>query len=246
MISPKVLARGQFSPSNVLVTISDSNRKVDPVVESQIDALWQQKSSLAQAQGKHIYNGISYRLNTLEVTPAQLKIDLGKFDYKTRECLIEAEGYYQLDESYYRKGCHTLGTVKTSDDQYLLVEISSKSMNTNAIDFLGGIVEDNMKLENGDDLFQSFLVELEEEACVTIEDISVLYLALVYLSANTNIGFYFEVELKQTAAQVLARFEHMGKDQDVKALRAYSKSEYHALLSKHTINKQFVLNYVSI
>jgi len=246
MLKQRVLASGKFYPKDLIVTCNASNRKLDPHVESQLDKLWLKKVEDAKSKGKNIYNGFSYRLNSLEQHINELKIDFGQFDFKTRECLIEADGYFQLSEDYYRKGCHTLGTVKTADSKYLMVEMSGKSMNTNAVDFLGGIMETNIEMKSGKSIFQAFQVELEEEGCIGAEDIQDIYLVLIYLSANTNVGFYFEVTLNITAKDLQKRFLELSTDKDIKSLRIFSRDEYMDTLRNHNINKQFVRNYITI
>jgi len=37
MIEPKVLIKRNFKPNDIIVSISDSNRKINPVIESQLD-----------------------------------------------------------------------------------------------------------------------------------------------------------------------------------------------------------------
>ena len=60
IIQPIILAKGQFRPEDVAVTVHASNRKMDPKVEAQLDFLWNEKERKAKEKGKHIYNGFSY------------------------------------------------------------------------------------------------------------------------------------------------------------------------------------------
>lgn len=246
MITPQLLAKGQFRPEDLVVSVSPSNRKIDNAVEDQIEGLWSVKLQSALAAGKTIYNGLSYRLNSWTLVDNKLHLDFGVFDFKTRECVIDAEGYFDLSEEYFRKGCHTLSTIRTSDNQYLLVELSGKSMNLNPIDFIGGIMETNFAMQTSEDVFGSFSEELEEEACIQRSDIELWYLALIYLNANTNIGFYFEVVLNIPAETLLQRFKETGKDQDIKAIRIFSKEGYLTMLATLNINKQFIAKHITI
>lgn len=243
---PLLLAQGHFQPENLIVSVSESNREIDPHIEAQIEALWTTKVASAQAQGKTIYNGLSYRLNTLVQAEDKLHLDFGIFDFKTRECLVEAKGYEQLPESYFRKGCHTQGTIRTTDGKYLLVELSGKSLNFNKIDFIGGIMETKPELKTGEDVFTSFLLELEEEACITKEDIATIYLNIIYLNIHTNIGFYFEVLLNIGAQELADRFIRDGKDQDIKSLKILTRDDYLTTLRSINPNKAFIADNVSI
>lgn len=245
-MTPLLLAKGHFQPKDLLVSVSESNRKIEAAVEGQIEALWKTKVTSAQQQGKTIYNGLSYRLNNLVIEGDKLKLDFGIFDFKTRECLVEAQGYENLTEEYFRKGCHSQGTIKTQDGKYLLVELSGKSLNFNKVDFIGGIMETKPELKTGEDVFQSFLLELEEEACISTSDIDDIYLNIIYLNIHTNVGFYFEVLLNINSEELAARFTRDRKDLDIKSLKILSRDDYLATLRAININKAFIADHVSI
>jgi hypothetical protein len=245
-MTPLLLAKGIFHPIDLLVTVSESNRHIDSLVEDQIEELWKTKVKLAEEQGKTIYNGLSYRLNSLVIDGAKLRLDFGIFDFKTRECLVEAQGYENLTEEYFRKGCHSQGTIRTADGKYLLVELSGKSLNFNKVDFIGGIMETKPELKTGEDVFQSFLLELEEEACIGTGDIEDIYLNIIYLNIHTNVGFYFEVLLNIGSEELAARFARDGKDQDIKSLKILSKEDYLTTLRAINANKAFIANHVGI
>lgn len=127
-----------------------------------------------------------------------------------------------------------------------MVEMSGKSMNTNSVDFLGGVMETNIKMNTGEDIFQSFYNELEEEGCIAVNDIQDIYIRLIYLSNNTNVGFYFEVSLSISSNDLLERFYETGKDADIKSLKVLSKYDYLELLRSHNLNKQFIAQFVNI
>lgn len=246
IIQPIILAKGQFKPEDIVVTVHESNRKVDPNVEAQLDFLWQEKERRAKEKGKHIYNGLSYRLNSLNVEGGKLMIDLGIFDFKTRECLVEAKGYDQLTEEYWRKGGHTFATIKTSDEKYLMVELSGKSMNENKTDFLGGIMETEPPIISGKDLFESLYKELEEEAFIKKDDIASAVLKMVYINTSTNAGFYFEVLLKSSAEDLEQRFRSQTKEVDIQSLKILSRADFIQTLKNHNANKQFLATQIEI
>ncbi|MBM3206884.1 MAG: hypothetical protein FJZ43_04670 [Candidatus Staskawiczbacteria bacterium] len=246
MIKPIILAKGNFQPKDLITTVSESNRRIDPTRENQLDALWIEKERNAKEKGKLIYNGLSYRLNSLKIENNKLILDFGIFDFKTRECLPETQNYYETTEEFWRKGCHTLATVKTSDGKYLMVELSGKSMNKNPTDFLGGIMETEPAIKSGNDIFNSLYKELEEEAFIFETDIAGSVLKMVYINGNTNVGFYFEVLLKITSDQIQKTFDDQTKEIDIKSLKVMSRSEYINVLENHNPNKQFLAKQIEI
>ncbi len=245
MFPPKVLALGRFAPEDLSVTIGPSNRMIDPVVEPQLETVWEAKVALAERQNKRIYNGLTYRLNNFLQDGGTLRLDLAIFEYKGHS-LIEIPAYFDLSEPHYRKGCFTGATVKTEDDRYLMVELSGRSMNQNTIDLLGGLMETPPELKTGQDVFASLYKELAEEALVEESDIAEAYLRAMYLERRTNIGFYFEVRLKITADEVLKRFAERGRDLDIKSIKSLTRAEYLETLRKHNTNKQLIADLLSI
>ncbi len=246
MIEPIILVKGHFKPENLFINVSESNRKINQKIESQLENLWREKEHKAKEKGQRIYNGLSYRLNSLKSEGEKISLDLGMFDFKTRECLAEAQGYYETPEEYWRKGCHTLATVKTSDDKYLMVELSGKSMNKNRTDFLGGIMETEPPIKSGEDLFESLYRELEEEAFIKKENISNSFLVMIYINPSTNVGFYFEILLNITSVQLKQKFDNETKELDIKSLKVMSRQDFINQLKNHNLNKQFLAGHIEI
>ena len=243
----KELAVGKFTPENLLVSVSDSTRKINLEVEAQIDAIWEEKMKKAEQEGRVCFNGISYRLNSLKEKDQKLVMDFGLLEYKARATLQTIPGYLELPEEYYHKGCYTGATVKTADDKFIIVELSGKSMNTFATDMLGGIMEKPLVIETGKDVFECIYVELEEEACIGKNDIKESYLRSVFLTSNCHTCFYFEAILNVSSETLLDRFSNENQDQDIKSLKVLSREEYISFLKSHSSpSKKFISEIINI
>jgi hypothetical protein len=243
---PKILISGKFKPSDLEVSVSESNRKIDPTTEAQLEPVWETKKKKADEDGKVCYNGISYRLNSIESKDGKVILDFGTFEYKVRDGLIAIPEYFNLPEEYWRKGCFTCASIKTSDNQYVMAELSGKSMNYNKVDLIGGVMETNIGMTTGDDIFKSFYNELDEEAGVKEEDIKESYLQTIYLASGTNVAFYFEVTLNVPSQELLERFK-TNKDTDIKSLCVFTREEYLNVLKNHSsLNKQFTANLLDL
>jgi hypothetical protein len=245
-IEPKLLVYGSFSPQDILVSVSASNRKIEPSIEKQLENLWESKLIFAKEQGRVCYNGLSYRLNSFTRAGEQIIVDLAEVEYKVRDGLIAIPEYFSLSDEHFCKGCHTGATVKTSDDRYLMIELSGKSMSINKIELMGGILELPPPVHSGNDIFASLYRKMEEEGCITKEDIESAYLRMVYLNHRTLVGFHFEVTIKPTADELFVRFAHQHADQDVRSLLHFSRDEYLKILREHSPGKKLVAEYTSI
>ena len=237
---PKILALGKYLPDDLEVTVSASNRKIDARIEGRLEKIWEKKIQEAEIKGKTCYNGVSYRLNSIKKRNSKLLLDLGTIEFKARDGLIDIPEYFLLPEEFYRKGCFSTGTVKTSDGKYIMVELSGKSMNKNTVDLVGGIIET-------DNIFESFYAELLEEASIEKTSIEKSYLRAIFLGVNTNVGFYFDVILDRTWAEVLDDFKAKNNDSDIKSLLSFSREEYLDVLKNHkSKNKQIVIGFLNI
>ena len=247
MISPKILALGKFNVSDLIVTRSESNRKIDPVLENKIDAIWKVTLEKAEQNKKVCYNGTQYRLNSLTQKDGALFLDLGTTEFKTLAGLTAQPEYFNLPEDFYIKWCFNRSTVKTADDKYVMVELTGKSMNTSDSDFIGGLMEKPMEMNTGADIFKSMQIELKEEAGIEDDDIREIYLRAIYLGVKTGAAFYFETLLNISSAELISRFEKENSDQDIKRLRFFSREEYISAIHNHPSKiKGFVADLVNI
>lgn len=243
---PKILVSGKFKPSDLQISVSESNRKIDPTIEAQLEPIWEAKKKKADEEGKICYNGISYRLNSIDEKDEKVILDFGTFEYKVRDGLLSIPESFDLPQEYWRKGCFTCASIKTSDDRYIMAELSGKSMNHNRVDLIGGIMETNIGMITGDDVFKSFYNELEEEAGITEDDIKESYLQTIYLTVGNNVAFYFEVILNVSSEELIERFKN-NKDADIKSLCVFTREEYLNVLKNHSsLNKQFTVKILRI
>lgn len=241
------LAIGKFTPENLLVSVSDSTRKINLEVEEQVDAIWEEKMKKAEQERRVCYNGISYRLNSLKEDDQKIVINFGLLEYKARQALSTIPSYLELQEEYYHKGCYTGATVKTIDDKFLIVELSGKSMNTFVSDMLGGIMEKPQEIVTGEDIFECIYGELKEEACIGKSDVKECYLRSIFLTPNTHICFYFEVILNVSSEILLSKFSNENQDQDIKSLKALSREGYVSFLKNHSSpTKKFISEIINI
>jgi 8-oxo-dGTP pyrophosphatase MutT (NUDIX family) len=243
---PKILVSGKFNPDDLEVSMGESTRKIDPAVESKIEGLWTEKLKRAQENGQNCYNGISYRLNALQEKEGKLVLNFGTLEYKVRDGLIAIPEYFELPEEYYRKGCFSCASIRTSDGRYLMAELSGKSMNPNTLEFIGGIMETDIPMNSGHDIFENLYKEAEEEAGIRKEDVAEVYLQAVYLEQRTNIGFYFEMTLSVSSGELLERFSG-NKDTDIKLLVMFTREEYLDALTNHkSLNKRLTAQLLQI
>lgn len=242
----KVLVLGKFQPEDLVVSVGESNRKINPVVEAKVDEIWEIKKKEAEKLGQICYNGISYRVNYLEQRGDKIHIDFGTIEFKTRMCLMNVPEYLNLPEEYYKKCCFSGATVRTSDGLYVMVELSGKSMNKNKIDLLGGIIEKPLDIKDGDDLFDSILSELKEEACINKQDIKECYLRAIYSTVKTDVGFYFEVTLNISSTEILNRFKLENHDQDIKSINFFKRDEYIKILENFNESKRLISDIMTL
>lgn len=237
MIQPVVLAEGRFRPEDLIVSVGESNRRIVPELEAQIEPRWEELQERAAREGRVCYNGISYRLDALATEGDKVRLRFSPLEYKVRQILPGLPGYANLPSDCWRRGAFAAATVRTADDRYLIVELTGTSMNQNECEVLGGLMEKPIELRGGEDVFACLYAELEEEARITRADIETCVLRAIFLGHSTNAGFYFEVSLNVPSSELLARFESEARDPDIKALQALTREEYATFLQEASLDK---------
>ena len=201
-----------------------------------------------QKQPAWLKNGISYRLNSIVENGRTLTIDFGTTEYKVRHGFLNISEYSNLSEELFCKSCSCSATIRTSDELYVMVELTGRSMNTNSIDLVGGIMETDLEIHTGNDVFNSFFKELKEEIGVVENDIDDVYLQTIFLEHSANVCFYFELILKINSEELLSRFISCNdKDIDIKSIQTFNRSEYQEVLNNHqSKNKHLIAELLKI
>lgn len=238
MIEPKVLIKGDFTSKDLIVSVSSSNLVILGSVKKDIEEVWNAKMKEANEKELNLYNGTSYRLNSLTEENGKIHLDFAEIDFKTRFGLREVLPKIDFDETMYRNGCYVGATVKTSDNKYLMIKLSGRSMNRNKYDVLGGVMETNIEM-SPNYIFQVLHTELNEEAGIKESEIEITVLKAIYQGKFTNIGFYLETELSISSDEILHRFES-NVDVDIAGIEVYSYEEYLEALQNHNSNKQLI------
>jgi hypothetical protein len=115
----------------------------------------------------------------------------------------------------------------TSDNQYVVVKLSGKSLNQNNLDFIGGNNEKPHPLSNGTELFDHLYREALEEANISKSDFESLILKAVIQMTRGLAFFYYEGRLNITAEELKAQFERQKeKDPDIADLVFFTHDEY--------------------
>jgi hypothetical protein len=234
---------GNFNSNDLIVSVSPSNLLILDSVKKDITEIWEAKLKESEEKNLNLYNGDTYRLNSIKEKNGKVYLDFAILDFKTRFGLREALPKIDFDETMYRNGCYVGATVKTLDDKYLMIKLSGKSMNRNTNDVLGGVMETNIEM-NSEYIFNVLHTELQEEAGVEESEIKNTFLKAIYQGMYTNIGFYLEAELLISSDEVLQRFES-NVDVDVAEIEVYTYIEYLEVLKNHNENKGFIHDLLS-
>lgn len=163
-------------------------------------------------------------------------------DYKTLYGLREALPKINYDKTMYQNGCYVGSTVKTSDNKYLMIKLSGKSMNSNTYDLLGGMLGTKIEM-NSEYIFNVLYTELDEEAGIKKNEIENTALKAIYQDRLTSIGFYFETDLDISSDEILKRFES-NADVDISGVEVYSYEQYLEILQNHNSSKRLIYDLI--
>jgi len=237
--TPYVLVDQALLPENISITLSHACVPLDQHTEQRITEVWTEKIIESKQRGKEIFNGTSYRVIKWSFNEGHLSLELGVFDYKHLLGIISLIKAGELAATTdIQGGCFVGATVCTADNQYVLVQLSGKSMNDNTYDMLGGIAETDVPLStDGSYLFATLYKELEEEAGITQSDISDCQLRLFFAGTSAHYGFHFSVTISLTEKQLTKRFRS-NADEDIAALCFFDKPAYIKKIESLSPNKK--------
>ncbi|MAQ77483.1 hypothetical protein CL684_03080 [Candidatus Campbellbacteria bacterium] len=242
MIKPQIIIEGNFSPKDIIASVTQEKFNLPKNIRNEIDDIWNKKIYEAKNNKLNLYNGNTYRLKSVKQQESNIVFEFQVMKFKDRFGLREIHRRYGISKELHRKGCFVSATVKTLDKKFVMVRLSGKSMNMNSIEVLGGIMEDNIQMSNTY-IFDVLYLEIEEEIGVTKEEIKSMSLRAIFQGGYTNVGFYFEVDLNLSSTEILQRFKE-NRDYDIAGIEIFNYKEYLNILKNHNLNKQLIYKLV--
>ena len=214
MISPKILVKGKFYADDIIVTTNPvSNRKVDDVLESKVKVAWKEVYKKAKAEGKQVWDGVSFRLNDVREEHSHLKLEVSPIKFSVRYPLNKMkEDLERLGEDYYPRGMAIGGFIKTLDGEFIFGQRSGKSMTSNKIDFIGGVIEEHDGA-SGQSLLSRNQIEIKEEVGIDRRFIDEMFVVGVVLSNTTNVILITYTELSMGSLEVRNVFSKATDDE---------------------------------
>jgi len=215
MIEPKILVKGGFSPEDIHIQLNrETNRKTTQELEKLIREEWEWLYSKAKSEGRIIWDGESYRLDDFRVNEhGELFLKVSPIKYSVRAPLNRLTQYTEkLGEQYLAKGLGIGGFLKTTDGKFIFGVRSGKTLTSNKIDFIGGIVE-NVDLNSGKELFSQNYKEIQEEMGVSKDQIDNMVVLGMILSNTSNVIIITFTQLNIDSKKVLDVFRQRNDEE---------------------------------
>ena len=238
----RIILEGKFYEKDIEISRSPSNRKIDPIAESEIDSIWEETLKDAKINNKIAYNGTSYRLNDFKIEDNKLSLDFSVVSFKVRSGLRKTSTFPNLSEEYFHKACSAGSIVQTSDGKFVMIKLSGKSLSTLSTDVLGGMMEYPYPLKNGTDLFDQQYREMYEEGRIRKEDISDIYLRNLIQCPGGQVLLSFQVTLSVSSDEVRQRFDSEESDPDIAEILIFDRDDYIDMMQNHeSVSKQLMI-----
>lgn len=242
MIKPELIYKGSLNPEDIIIEkLTSSSLRLSKEDSAIIESDWQLKKQVAIDKNRKLWNAYSHRLESLKALDNQkIVLRYSLLEYKIRDGMMAIPNYFEREKHQWQKGVFLGATVRTSDNMCLYLELSGRSFNNNRYELIGGILEPDKSVENGQEIFNEMLVELEEEALISKVDVKEVVLNLIYFGSRTNIGMHFDIELRSNLADVINNFNKGNPDTEVKNLLYCETKDWKQVLESMSENKQFI------
>jgi len=215
MIESHVLIKKRLKSQDVQVTFNlNSSRKVDPSIEQEALDNWYKNLQTYKENNQKIWDGTTYRLNTLKIYENSLDLELSTVKFSTINGYRDIFKKYDLNTEYYIDHISVGALIKTSDNKYLFGERSGKTAARSPIDLIGGgASKDELEITSGEDFETLLLKEIEEETNLDLNHIKKSEIIGIVRSQSTNVIIIFEVILNISSQNVLRLFKQRGDDE---------------------------------
>ena len=214
----RIIAKGSFLPQNIEIVLSPkSKRQTTGDIEEIIAEAWLEIETKAKNENQMLWNGEGLRLDNLKQENDKLILYTSPSDFKTHTCLgRNINKIEKLGMAYFSAGLIIGGFVETSDNYFIFIDRSTKSISRSRIDFIGGIM-DKVNAGNGLDLLSHSYQEIEEEINITQSQIESNTILGLVLCNSGNVIIVTSTKLKIKYEEVMEYFSHK-HDEEVQDL----------------------------
>lgn len=220
----KILAKGPFEPQNIQIIVTEDNRRTNPDIESMVEATWEEITKKAKAENQMLWNGLSLSLNDLEVNGDQLTLITSVVEFKRRVVLSRNFNRIEhLGKEFFDMGMAVGCMVETTDNKHVFINRSSKSVNLNRTDLVGGVM-DRIDATCGYDLIAHCYQEIKEEINLDQANIKSMSILGIVMAPTSNVIVIVDVKADCSLEEILLKFE-LGHDDEADSLKTVPESE---------------------
>ncbi|MDP2696171.1 MAG: hypothetical protein Q8O87_02885 [bacterium] len=225
------LFRGRISPDDIVIRHVKSSLKKSVLISKESGHIWNRYLAEAAKKRLPLYDAAIYRLERLVKEGGRIELSLSKVSYKFAKTAPAIQQIDEFDERYYPMSLSTAGLIKTVDDKYVLGLKDSLKTNRSNIVMVGGVVSaSEMKLKNGQDIFNAFTREVREELGVDGRDVADCTLRSIIKSNAMKIFLVFSASLRLNSEDLLKKFKHRD-DKELESLKLVSATALKKTLS---------------
>jgi hypothetical protein len=235
MVQTQVILKKAFKAQDINIKRNKiSSRKIDPVLENKAKSQWEEIVKKSEQEGTKIWDGTYYRLdNVSEIKNGSNEFKLSTIKYSLVKAYRGLSEENNLTEDQYTYHINTGGLIKTTDNFYIFGNKGS-DFNNPIIDFIGGgLQEDELIVETGNDIERNVFKEIKEEVNLEIEEIKESEIIGILLAKSMAIIIIFEVDLKLTKEEVQIKFDERVED-EIKSLVFVPEKDIKDFFSKQS------------
>ena len=178
--------------TQIQIAISDtSSRKQDPLLEKQLTQDWEKHMQTCIARGEKVWDGTSYRVNSIEIDTSVVRIELGPIKWSVRSPIRFIELLHEKGPAYRGQGAFVSALLQTSDGMFVFGKRPNGTLTT-----IGGLVSgEETQIETFEDFDTMQNIELMEEIGINSTYVrNRTFLGMVYSSA-ADVGFIYMLSL---------------------------------------------------
>lgn len=226
---PKIIFDKKLKITEIKPNKIKSSLIIPDYIKNKIDQKWQEMEITAKEKEATLFNGQTYRLESIKKTNNEYTLNVSLINFKERRCLEYLEKESDLGDIS-SNGLAIGGFLKTLEGDYIFGALTGKSFNHNKADFIGGIVDSRIELTSAG-LWNKFLEEIEEETGLNAKHISDgIYLGIIKTQVD-NCVLLCSAKIQLTKLEITKIF-NTSLDHEMKGLEFVSATDLENYLNK--------------